>query len=73
MSALSAAHAHLVKAVDELETAVDEVPSYSIDSLRFLKAELKDATRRIQNVRRMIVDSVPASASAEAAGKVAAG
>ena len=57
MSSLSLAHSHLVKAIDDLERAVDEVPAYSTEAIRFLESELKEATRRIANVRRAIGDS----------------
>ncbi len=58
MSSLSLAHGSLVKAVSELEAAIEEAPSYSVDSLRFLKTELKDLTRRIENIRRVVGTTV---------------
>ena len=56
MSGLALAHASLSNAIDELEQAIEEAPSYSVDSLRFLRVELKDATRRIENTRRVLGD-----------------
>lgn len=40
-----------------LEEAKDQVPAYSLSSLRFLRAELKLVIRRVQNVRRVVNQS----------------
>ena len=51
---LARAENHLGRAVDALEEAKDQVPAYSLSSLRFLRAELKLVIRRVQNVRRVV-------------------
>ena len=51
---LPLAHGSLVKAVGELEEAIEEAPSYSVEALMFLKAELSEIVRRVENARRVL-------------------
>lgn len=56
MSNLSRAHAHLTKAVGELEDAIEEVPAYSVEAVRFLRREVQEAIRRLGNCRKVLGD-----------------
>lgn len=51
---LSRAAELIEQAVAEIEDAGDDVPAFSVDALRFLKAELKVSIRRIGNVRKVL-------------------
>ena len=51
---LALAHASLLKAVGELEDAIEEAPAYSVEALRFLKVELSEIVRRVENARRVL-------------------
>ena len=54
MSALSEVQRLLDELVDALEVAKAEVPAYSIESLVFVRAEIKIVRRRIENIRKAI-------------------
>lgn len=41
-------------ATAEIEAAKDGVPAYSLDALRFLRAEIKVTLRRLGNVVRVL-------------------
>ena len=51
---LSLAHGSLVKAVGELESAIEEAPASSVEALRFLKVELSEIVRRVENARKVL-------------------
>ena len=54
MSGLALAHGSLLKAVGELEEAIEEAPAYSVEALRFLKIELREVVRRVENARKVL-------------------
>ena len=47
----------LEQALQELDAAEPDVPPYALDSLRFLRAEVKVSRRRIENCRRVLSSS----------------
>ena len=51
---LALAHGSLLKATRELEDAIEEAPAYSVEALRFLKVELAEIVRRVENARRVL-------------------
>jgi hypothetical protein len=58
-AALAEVQRLLNELVAALEVAKSAVPAYSLESIRFLRAEVKVIRRRVQNVRKAIRD--PAS------------
>lgn len=59
---LADAERHLGEALDSLEAARSEVPAYVVDSMCFLRAEVKLVIRRIQNCQKVIRGSGKGSA-----------
>ena len=64
MIALAQAEHLISQAIDELEHAKEEVGSEAHEPLVFLRAELKVARRRLQNLRRSLGDSSEPGAAA---------
>ena len=64
-SAMVKAQRLLDELVDALEVAKAEVPAYSVESLRFLRAEVKVIRRRVENIRKATGDPDEAPAAQE--------
>ena len=56
MSGLALAHSHLRQAVDELEREAEELPCYDVETLRFLRKELRAIVRRLESIRAALGD-----------------
>ena len=54
---LADAERHLGRALDALEQAKAEVPAYAVESMRFLRAEIKTVNHRLRSCRKAVRDS----------------